>query len=188
MDKPTLLLHACCAPCSSAVLERLVDEYDVTVFYYNPNIYPPAEYHRRLGELRGFLPRFPPAAGVPLVEANYAPKEFYAATKARGNEALQHEKERGVRCARCYRLRLEQACQYAAANGFDFFTTTLSVSPRKDADKLNEIGLSLEQEEGPKYLSANWKKQDGYKRSVELSKEYGLYRQEYCGCEYSMQT
>jgi predicted adenine nucleotide alpha hydrolase (AANH) superfamily ATPase len=190
--KPALLLHACCAPCSSGVLERLVNEYDVTLFYYNPNIHPVAEYERRLEELRRFLPRFPPAAAVPLVETAYDTEDFYRAAGAREDEALAREGERGERCARCYRLRLEKAYGYAGAsakNGqvFDYVCTTLSVSPHKDASLINAIGAALEERYGsPKFLAADFKKKDGFKRSLALSRDYGLYRQTYCGCEYSM--
>ena len=190
--KPALLLHACCAPCSSGVLERLVSDYDVTLFYYNPNIHPAAEYERRLEELRCFLPRFPPGADVPLVETAYNKEDFYRATGAREDEALQHEGERGQRCARCYRLRLEKTyeCALAAAKDgqdFDYVCTTLSVSPHKDAALVNEIGAALEKQYGsPRFLATDFKKKDGFKRSLALSRDYGLYRQVYCGCEYSM--
>ena len=145
-QRPQLLLHACCAPCSSATLERLADHFDVTILYYNPNIAPPEEYHRREAEL-----------------------------------------ERGERCTVCYHMRLERAAQYARAHGFNWFTTTLSISPVKDPVRLNTIGCELAQQYGLNYLQSEFRKKDGYKRSLALSAEYGLYRQDYCGCIFSKQ-
>ena len=176
--RPKLLLHACCAPCSSATLERLSAHFDLTILYYNPNIYPPEEYHRREAELERFVEQ----AGYhyPVVELPYAPQEFYTAVKG-----LENEPERGARCTVCYRLRMRRAAQYAAEHGFDWFTTTLSISPHKDAKRINAIGQELEQEFGVKHLPSDFKKQNGYLRSLQLSEEYGLYRQDYCGCEFS---
>ncbi|MBQ9538298.1 MAG: epoxyqueuosine reductase QueH, partial [Treponema sp.] len=198
--KPRLLLHACCAPCSSYVVEYLAGYFDMTLFYYNPNIHPKAEYERRLEELKGFLPRFPVASGVRLVEEAYEPEDFFRATGAREEPVLAHEAEKGERCRRCYEFRMKAAYRYACDNGFDWFTTTLSISPFKDADKINAIGKALEpvsaseerQSGGkagkPLFLPSDFKKKGGFKRSLELSAEYGLYRQDYCGCVYSLEN
>lgn len=177
---PTLLLHACCAPCSSYVLEYLAQTFAITVLYYNPNIAPEAEYQKRLQELKHFISAFPLKNPVKLLEGRYTPERFY--TLAKG---LEQENEGGERCARCYELRLREAAEAAANGGFDYFTTTLSISPYKNAQKLNEIGERLAQEYGVRHLSADFKKKDGYKRSIVLSQQYGLYRQDYCGCVYS---
>ena len=176
--RPKLLLHACCAPCSSATLERLSAHFDLTILYYNPNIYPPEEYHRREAELERFVEQ----AGYhyPVVELPYDPQEFYSAVTG-----LENEPERGSRCTVCYRLRMRRAAQYASENGFDWFTTTLSISPHKDANRINVIGQELEAEFGVKHLPSDFKKHNGYLRSLQLSEEYGLYRQDYCGCEFS---
>ena len=176
--RPKLLLHACCAPCSSATLERLSAHFDLTILYYNPNIYPPEEYHRREAELE----RYDEQAGYhyPEVELPYDPQEFYSAVAG-----LEQEPERGNRCTVCYRLRMRRAAQYAQEHGFAWFTTTLSISPHKDARRINEIGQALEAEFGVKHLPSDFKKHNGYLRSLQLSEEYGLYRQDYCGCEFS---
>mgnify|MGYP002619162274 CR=1 FL=1 len=180
-QRPQLLLHACCAPCSSATLERLADHFDVTILYYNPNIAPPEEYHRREAELERFVRDAGYAArGITVVELPYDPQEFYTAVKG-----LENEPERGSRCTVCYRLRMRRAAQYAAEHGFDWFTTTLSISPHKDAARINQIGQELEAEFGVKHLPSDFKKHNGYLRSLQLSEEYGLYRQDYCGCEFS---
>ncbi|MBP5464164.1 MAG: epoxyqueuosine reductase QueH [Treponema sp.] len=187
--KPTLLLHACCGPCSSYVIEYLAQYFAITIFYYNPNIHPRAEYERRLEELAGFLPRFPAAGGIQLVEAPYLPEDFYRATGVREETELQKEAEKGERCRRCYEFRMRAAWQYAADHAFDWFTTTLSISPFKDADKINAIGTALEQGQSrPRFLPSDFKKKGGFKRSLELSAEYGLYRQDYCGCVYSREN
>lgn len=178
---PKLLLHSCCAPCSSYCLELLSQYFAVTVFYYNPNIYPPEEYTMRVEEQDRFIKEFPAKHPISFVEGNYDTDRFYE--MAKGMEQL---KEGGERCFACYELRLREAAEYAKANGFDFFTTTLSISPLKNAEKLNEIGKQLEEEYGIKYLYSDFKKQNGYKRSTEISNEYGMYRQNYCGCVYSM--
>ena len=180
--KPRLLLHACCAPCSSAVLARLREHFSITILYYNPNIYPPQEYRRRETELERFL-QDAGMAGIPLVEDSYDPAEFYNAVKG-----LEAEPERGGRCTVCYRLRMERAAAYAKAHGFDWFTTTLSISPVNDPVRINEIGKELEAEYGVRHLPSEFRKKNGYKRSLELSAEYGLYRQDYCGCEFSVRT
>ena len=178
--RPRLLLHACCGPCSSAVLEQLCRYFEITVLYYNPNIYPPQEYRRRKTELERFL-QDAGMAGIPLVEATYDPAEFYRAVKG-----LEAEPERGERCTVCYRLRMRRAAQYARDNGFDWFTTTLSISPVKDPVRINEIGKELEARYGVRHLPSEFRKKNGYKRSLELSAEYGLYRQDYCGCAFSV--
>lgn len=193
-QKPALLLHACCGPCSSYVLEYLASIFNITVYYYNPNIYPAEEYYRRLQELKDFYPKFPPAwkNKVQVIEENYNPEEFYSAVGTRENPELAKEPEKGERCRRCYEFRLKKAYEYAAINNFDYFCTTLSISPFKDAEKLNIIGLSLdksfEKPDSPKWLPSDFKKNNGFKRSLELSTEYNLYRQEYCGCVYSMRN
>ena len=185
--RPTLLLHACCGPCSSYVLEYLSSRFEITVLYYNPNIYPPAEYDRRLNELLTFYTKFVPAQNVKVIQAPYDPEDFYNAVGTRENPELAKEPERGERCRRCYELRLRYTYDYACANNFDYFCTTLSISPFKDADMINEIGEALRQTQGPHWLPSDFKKKNGFKRSLELSAEYNLYRQEYCGCVYSIQ-
>jgi len=188
-EKPTLLLHACCGPCSSYVIEYISRFFQVTVFYYNPNIYPQEEYERRLSELENLLPRFECAVrnNVKLVVSSYDPEEFYAASGTRENPELAHEQEKGERCRRCYEFRLRKAHEYAAENGFDYFCTTLSISPFKDAGKINIIGSEIESQnpDGPKWLFSDFKKKGGFLRSLELSEIYGLYRQTYCGCVFS---
>ena len=155
-SRPRLLLHACCGPCSSAVLERLCQYFDITVLYYNPNTWPAAEYHRRGEELERFVAAAHPL-GVTVVEDRYDPQEFYSAVAG-----LENEPERGGRCTVCYRLRMRRAAQYAAEHGFDWFTTTLSISPHKDAKRINAIGQELEQEFGVRHLPSDFKKQNGY--------------------------
>ena len=175
-----LLLHACCAPCSSYVLEYLTCYFDISVFYYNPNISPYSEYEKRIFELKRLIREMPLPGSTDLIDGKYDPERF--SDIARGMEALP---EGGERCFRCYRLRMEEAAKLGLENSFDYFTTTLSISPHKNAEKINEIGQELEQKYGVKYLYADFKKKDGYKRSIQLSREYGLYRQDYCGCIYS---
>ncbi len=187
--KPSLLLHACCGPCSSYVLEYLFKYFDITVFYYNPNIYPQEEYQRRLAELRKLYETFPPAleGKVKVVEEAYDPEDFYRAVGTREEPELADEPEKGERCRRCYEFRLRRAFEYAVAGNYDYFCTTLSISPFKDAEKLNVIGQQLEAENpsGPHWLPSDFKKKGGFKRSLEISEEYGMYRQDYCGCIYS---
>ena len=188
-NKPSLLLHACCGPCSSYVLEYLYKYFDITVFYYNPNIYPQEEYQRRLAELRKLYEVFPPALDgkVKVVEEAYDPEDFYKAVGTRENPELAQEPEKGERCRRCYSFRLRRAYDFAVAGHYDYFCTTLSISPFKDAEKLNVIGEQLEAENpsGPHWLPSDFKKKGGFKRSLEISAEYGMYRQDYCGCIYS---
>ncbi len=176
--RPTLLLHSCCAPCSSSVLERLTADFDVTVLYYNPNIYPAEEFEKRLAEQKKLLTQMP--AGVSFLESEYAPEEFFAAVRG-----LEQEPEGGARCAVCFRQRLERCAELAAKHGFDFFTTTLTVSPLKDAELLNRIGQDAAEKYGTRFFPSDFKKRDGYLRSLRLSEEYGLYRQNYCGCIFS---
>lgn len=177
---PSLLLHSCCAPCSSYVLEYLSEYFKITVLYYNPNIFPLKEYKYRIEEQRRLIESLPAKNPISFIPTEYEPEKFYEAVK--GYENIP---EGGERCFKCYELRLRDAALYARRGDFDYFTTTLSISPLKKADKLNEIGLRLEEEYGVKYLCSDFKKKNGYKRSVELSAEYGLYRQEYCGCVFS---
>ena len=177
---PTLLLHSCCAPCSSYVLEYLSNYFGITVFYYNPNIYPDEEYEMRVREQQRFIRAFPAKHPIDFIEGAYDKERFYE--MARGLEAVP---EGGQRCFQCYELRLREAGELAKARGFDYFTTTLSISPMKNAEKLNEIGLRLAEELGVSYLCSDFKKRNGYKRSTELSREYGMYRQDYCGCVFS---
>ena len=177
---PRLFLHACCAPCSSYVLEYLSRFFCITVFFYNPNISPKEEYDKRVVEIRRLLAEMKFFHPVTLVEGEYRPEDFYA--MARG---LENVPEGGERCFRCYRLRLERTAQLARELGADYFTTTLSISPYKNAQKLNEISEELGEIYDVKALPADFKKREGYKRSVQLSAEYGLYRQDYCGCIFS---
>ena len=178
--KPSLLLHACCAPCASYVIEYLSDFFYITLFYYNPNISPKSEYDFRLKELERLCLEHPKAKGIKILPSSYNDEEFYSAVK--GMENLPEGDER---CRVCYKLRLEKTAEAANAHGFDFFTTTLTISPYKNAVWLNEIGRELEKEYGVSYLFSDFKKKNGYKRSIELSKEYNLYRQDFCGCAYS---
>ncbi|MCI8484253.1 MAG: epoxyqueuosine reductase QueH [Lachnospiraceae bacterium] len=184
---PKLLLHSCCAPCSSYVLEYLSCYFQITVFYYNPNIYPEEEYEKRVEEQRQFIRQFQQDRQtffyeIAFQEGVYEKERFYQ--MAQGLETVP---EGGERCFRCYRLRLEEAARQAKGQKMDYFTTTLSISPLKNAEKLNQIGEELAQEYGVPYLVSDFKKKNGYKRSVELSEEYGMYRQDYCGCIFSME-
>jgi hypothetical protein len=177
---PRLLLHSCCGPCSTYCIATLAEYFSVTVFYYNPNIYPPEEYQMRAREQERFIREFPTKYPVQFVEGAYDTERFYE--MARGMEQLPEGHER---CFACYELRLREAAEYAAGHGFDFLTTTLSISPLKNAAKLNEIGQKIESEYPVRYLYSDFKKKDGYKKSTELSREYGMYRQYYCGCLFS---
>ena len=185
---PRLLLHSCCAPCSSSVLEQLAAHFRVTVLYYNPNIYPREEYEFRKAEQKAFIRTYPFANPVDFLDCEYEPAQFYEAVKG-----LEREPERGGRCTVCYRLRLHRTAQEAARGGFDFFATTLTLSPLKDPERLNRIGQeeaqALEKEgAGPRYLPSDFKKRNGYLRSIEITKACGMYRQDYCGCEYSLRA
>ena len=177
----TLLLHACCAPCSSTVLERLGNFFNISILYYNPNITNKDEYEKRLEEIRKFTSSFDTKYPIEVISGRYEPKEFFDI--ARG---LENEPERGKRCYKCYELRLRETAKIAKEKGFDYFTTTLSLSPYKDAKWINEIGEELEKELEVKFLYSDFKKKNGYKRSIELSNEFNLYRQDYCGCVYSV--
>lgn len=179
---PRLLLHCCCAPCSSYVLEYLSEFFEITCFFYNPNISPQSEYEKRARELERLISSQPHKYPVSLFVEKYNPEEFFAAVKG-----LEKVKEGGERCFRCYRLRLEAAAKYAKEYNFDYFCSTLSISPLKNAQKLNEIGEELAKTYNIPHLPNDFKKKGGYKRSVELSAEYDLYRQNYCGCVFSKQ-
>ncbi len=178
---PSLLLHSCCAPCSSYVLEYLSNYFKITVFYYNPNIYPESEYTKRILEQQTLLSQMKTCHPITFMAGNYDSDRFYEMAKG-----LEHVAEGGERCSKCYELRLREAAEVARKCGFDYFATTLSISPLKNAVKLNEIGMRLAKEYGVDYLLSDFKKKNGYKRSIELSKKYGLYRQDYCGCEFSV--
>ena len=178
--RPSLLLHACCAPCSSAVLEQLTECFEVSVFFYNPNISPQSEFTKREDELERLIREMPAARDTKMIKTTYDPSAFYDAV--RGMEDIP---EGGERCFVCYRIRLEAAAKYAAEHGFDYFTSTLSISPLKNAAKLNEIGEELAKIYNVPHLPSDFKKKDGYKRSIILSKEYDLYRQDFCGCVFS---
>ncbi len=177
---PSLLLHACCAPCSSYVLEYLAQRFRITLFFYNPNISPEAEYRFREAELHRLVEDMHLDGRVSFLNSTYDPETFQSAV--RGMETLV---EGGARCHICYRLRLHETAKVAAAGGFDYFGTTLSISPYKNAEWLNTIGKEESEAVGVSYLFSDFKKKNGYKRSCELSAEYGLYRQNYCGCIYS---
>lgn len=179
---PTLLLHSCCAPCSSYVIEYLSSYFNITVFYYNPNIYPEEEYRKRVDEQKRFICEFPTKYSVRFLQGDFEKERFYETVK--GYEQIP---EGGERCFLCYRLRLEESAKAAKKIGADYFTTTLSISPLKNAQKLNEIGEELAKKYEIPYLNSDFKKKNGYKRSVELSDEYGMYRQDYCGCVFSKQ-
>lgn len=178
--KPKLLLHACCAPCTSYVLELLSNYFEITIFYYNPNMNDILEYDKRYNEFAKLLKGLNLEDKVNVIKPIYNNGSFLKMA-----EPLANIKEGGVRCHNCYYLRLEESAKYALENGFDYFTTTLTVSPYKNAKLINEIGLELEEKYNIKYLPSDFKKNNGYKRSIELSKEFDLYRQNFCGCIYS---
>ncbi|MDD6070212.1 MAG: epoxyqueuosine reductase QueH [Clostridiales bacterium] len=179
-DVPKLLLHSCCAPCSSYVLEYLTKYFEITILFYNPNISEETEYTKRVNELKRLINEIPVKHSVTFMEGEYSPQEYFRAIKG-----LEHLGERSERCYACYKLRMDYTARIAKKNGFDYFTTTLSISPHKNADWINEIGQQLSDEYEISYLYADFKKKNGYKRSIELSKEYHLYRQDFCGCVYS---
>ena len=176
--RPKLLLHACCAPCSSYVLEYLTQYFDITVFFYNPNISPESEYLHRVSEIKRLISEMCPT--VKFIEGRYEPEKFYEMAKG-----LENEPERGARCVKCYRMRIEESAVIAKQNNFDYFTTTLSISPQKDSHVLNSIGKEISEIYNVPYLYSDFKKKGGYKRSIELSAEFHLYRQNFCGCIYS---
>lgn len=179
-DKPRLLLHSCCAPCSSAVLETVAPHFALTVYYYNPNIAPREEYQKRVDEQKRLLLQMPLPEPVNFLEGPYDLDCFLQAVKG-----LEMVPEGGARCEICFRLRLQKAAEAAKEGGFDFFTTTLTVSPLKNAPLLNQIGEEMAAKYGVRWLPSDFKKKEGYKRSITLSHQYGLYRQDYCGCAFS---
>ena len=177
--KPKLLLHVCCAPCSSYVLTYLCDYFDITILYYNPNISPYDEYEKRLNEAKRLIKELN-KDNIHIMECGYENEEFEKIAKG-----LEDVPEGGIRCRKCYKLRIEKAAKYAKENNFDYFTTTLTISPLKNSQVLNQIGKELEEKYNIKYLYSDFKKKEGYKTSIILSKKYNLYRQNYCGCIYS---
>ena len=181
--RPRLLLHCCCAPCSSYVLERLNSIFEIAVFFYNPNIYPQAEFEKRVEEQRRLVAEMPHEGRIEVIRGDYDPDAFLR--MCRGHE---EDPEGGERCTRCFRLRLSETAKLAALRGDDYFTTTLSISPLKDAQRLNAIGSKCARNFGVPYLFSDFKKKNGYKRSCELSAQYGLYRQDYCGCIFSQRN
>lgn len=177
---PKLMLHSCCAPCSSYTLEYLSDFFEISVFYYNPNIYPKEEFEKRFAEQKRLIEALPAKNRISLIKGEYNPNEFFEIAKG-----LEDAKEGFERCFKCYRQRLEKTAEIAKENNFDFFCTTLSISPLKNSQKINEIGFETAERFGVKWLPSDFKKKEGYKRSIELSREYDLYRQDFCGCIYS---
>ncbi len=177
---PSLLLHSCCAPCSSYTIEYLSDYFSITVLYYNPNISPTEEYEKRKTEQIRLINSMTVKNKVSFMDCDYDSSEFFKIA-----QGYEHCREGGERCFRCYRLRLEKTAELARENNFDYFCTTLSISPLKNAQKINEIGFELSKKYGISWLPSDFKKREGYKRSIELSKEYNLYRQNFCGCVYS---
>jgi len=177
---PRLLLHSCCAPCSSYVLTYLTKYFDITVIYYNPNIEPIEEYEKRKQEEIRFIEEMDKVHSVDLIDCDWEHDKFIDMSRG-----LEKEPERGKRCYKCYELRLRKTCEVAKEHNYDYFASTLTLSPYKNSDWVNEIGYNLEKEFNIKYLCSDFKKNDGYKKSIELSKEYNLYRQNYCGCIYS---
>lgn len=178
--KPSLLLHSCCAPCSSYVLEYLAPYFNICDFYYNPNISPKQEYEDRKEELMRLIDEMGLSTQVTFLEGTYQPEDFFAMAKG-----LEDLPEGGERCFKCYEMRLRESAKIAKEQGAEYFATTLTISPLKNAQRLNEIGEKLAEEYGVKYLPSDFKKKNGYKRSVELSAQYELYRQNYCGCVFS---
>ena len=183
--KPTLLLHSCCGPCSTTCLERLIEFFDVTIYFYNPNIQPKEEFDLRLESQKKFLSNCKKMKNVNLVVPEYNTNEFLNFIDLQNFPERKHERECGSRCSECYLLRLSATANYACKNNFDYWTTTLTVSPHKDSRLINEIGFELSKSDlynNSKYLPSDFKKKNGYQRSIQLSKEYELYRQNYCGC------
>lgn len=176
MNKTRLLLHICCAPDATVVIERLADQYDLTGYFYNPNIHPWDEYEKRVEEIKALASRF----SLPLLVGKYDDHRWFDLTRG-----YENEEEGGERCPICFTMRLNETARLALEEGMDSFSTVLTVSPHKDAIIVNTIGRSISEELGVSFLDANFKKKDGFKRSVELSRKSGLYRQNYCGCEYS---
>ena len=179
-ERPRLLLHCCCAPCSSYVTEYLHEYFDITIFFYNPNITEVEEYNKRKEELKRYLREVPFGSSIDWMDADYEPERFLEMAKG-----MEDEPERGRRCEGCFRLRLGETAKVAKENGFELFCTTLSISPHKDAVFINECGEEVAAAYGVAWLPTDFKKQEGYKRSIQLSAEYGLYRQNFCGCPFS---
>lgn len=179
-EVPRLFLHSCCAPCSSYVLEYLSQYFEITVFYFNPNIAPEEEYRKRVEEQRRLIEQLPAIHPIQFVEGRYEPEEFYS--RVRG---LEKEPEGGARCRVCFALRLEEAARLAAEGGYDYYTTTLSISPLKNAQVLAQVAMEMGEKWGVRWLPSDFKKKEGYKRSIQLSADYDLYRQNYCGCIFS---
>lgn len=182
-DVPKLFLHSCCAPCSSYTLEYLSNYFDITVYYFNPNISPKAEFDKRYAEQKRLIEALPSKHPIKLVCGEYDYNDFLK--MAKGYEDVP---EGGERCFRCYRMRLESTAKLAKEQGFDYFCTTLSISPLKNSQKINEIGYEVAEKYGIKWLPSDFKKKEGYKRSIELSREYQLYRQNFCGCVFSKEN
>ena len=179
-NPPRLLLHSCCAPCSSYTLEYLSRYFDITVYYFNPNISPKQEFDKRFEEQKRLISQMPFKNSVTLVEGDYNYDDFLEIAKG-----LENVPEGGERCFRCYKMRLESTARLAKEQGFDYFCTTLSISPLKNSQKINELGFEIEKKYGVKWLPSDFKKREGYKRSIQLSREYSLYRQNFCGCVFS---
>ena len=179
-NKPSLMLHSCCAPCSSYVLEYLSKYFDITVFYFNPNISPESEYIKRVNEVKRLIEEMPECEDVKFLEGRYNPNEFYDCAKG-----LEDAPEGGERCLKCFRLRFKETANAAAKAGSEYVCTTLTISPLKNTDNLNKIGKEECEKLGLKWLPSDFKKKNGYKRSIELSNEYDLFRQNYCGCVFS---
>lgn len=179
---PSILLHSCCAPCSSHVIDTLTPYFDITILYYNPNIEPLEEYEKRKAEEIRFIKEYPNKNKLTILDCDHDNLLFHQTIKG-----LEHEKEGGARCIKCYYLRLDKTAQIAMSKNYDYFATTLTVSPLKNSSKLNQIGEFLSKKYNIKYLYSDFKKKEGYKHSIELAKEYNLYRQDYCGCIYSKQ-
>lgn len=175
-QRPTMLLHTCCAPCSTHVLEMLKEFFELTLYFYDPNIHPREEYEVRRDEMKDYAEK----GLIPFIEGPYDVNRWFDLVKSR-----EDDKEGGERCFLCYEIRLRESARFAKMHGFEYFGTVLSISPHKRAYTINSIGLSLAEEFGIKFLEADFKKKDGFKRSIDLSREYGLYRQDYCGCVYS---
>ena len=179
-NPPRLLLHSCCAPCSSYTLEYLSRYFDITVYYFNPNISPKQEFDKRFEEQKRLISQMPFKNRVALVEGDYNYDDFLEIAKG-----LENVREGGERCFRCYKMRLESTARLAKEQSFDYFCTTLSISPLKNSQKINELGFEIEEKYGVKWLPSDFKKREGYKRSIQLSREYSLYRQNFCGCVFS---
>ncbi len=179
-ERKSVLLHSCCGPCSTYCLEYLTGAFDVTVFFYNPNIQPAREYYLRLSEQKKVIGEIPFASPVKLIEGKYEPLRY-----EKFIQGFEGEKEGGARCEKCFVLRLEETAKEAKEGGYDYFTTTLTVSPHKNAPLINEIGERIAEKYGVPFLPTDFKKKNGYLRSIELSKQYGIYRQDYCGCRFA---